>query len=225
MVRIEHVGPDRGYCLFTRMQSLADDNRAAITTHFRAAGDGQVTEVAELNLHPAHQVRGRLVFSDNPNLTSDICIVLRRAGVPDSQEIHPDEDRTFVFQAVPSESVVLSFHTTGLNRVHGYRLSDQNLSLDERRPPALSGRVDEDLELSVLFESGVAPGSPLRPAVEGRTAAELAALKQAAMVQRQGAQRIVQFNPTDVVTEHQRVLEESPLRGISAEAKTRSGQR
>ena len=223
--KIEHVAPGRDYCLFTKMKSLAADNLAAIKTHFRSAGDGQVTEVAELSLHPAHQVRGRLIFSDNPNLTSDICIVLRRASVPDSQEIHPDEDRTFVFQAVPSESVVVSFHTTGLNRVHGYRLSVHNLSLDERRPTALCGRVDEDLELSVLFEPGVAPASPLRPAVEGRTAAELAALKQAAMVQRQGAQRIVRFN-LDPLTERQRVLEESPLRGTSAEvlAKMRSGQ-
>jgi hypothetical protein len=68
--KIEHVAANRDYCLFTKMQSLAAENLAAIKTHFRTAGDGQVTEVAELNLHPAHQVRGQLVFSDDPDLTS-----------------------------------------------------------------------------------------------------------------------------------------------------------
>jgi hypothetical protein len=109
---------------------------------------------------------------------------------------------------------VLSFHTTGLNRVHGYRLSSQNLSLDEGRLTALCGRVDEDVELSVLFEPGASPASPLQPSVDRRKAAELVAIRQAAMNRRQRVGGIVRINPIDPLTERQRVLEEAPLRGV-----------
>jgi hypothetical protein len=127
---IEHVGPNRDYCLYTKMASVARQNLAAIKRDFRSGRDGQMTEVAEVNLHPAHRVRARLVFSDEPDHTPDVCVVLSRASIPDSQDVDPDKDGTFVFEGVPSESIVLSLHTFGLRWVHGYRLSPQHDSLD-----------------------------------------------------------------------------------------------
>ena len=225
--RIEHVAPNRDFWLFTKMESLAAENLAAIKRIVRSSPEGQMTPVAELNLHPVHRVRGRLIFSDNPNFVSEICVVLSRVGIPDSQEVHPEEDHTFVIEGVPSESVVLSFHTIGMRAVHGYRLSRQHYNLDELRPTALCGRVDDDLNLSVLFEPGVSPSPQPRSSIAARNAANIAAAKRAIVVQqRVGAQVIVQRVQVDPLLERQRLLETERLRGIPADvlSKLHDGQ-
>jgi hypothetical protein len=171
---IQSVFPERDFYLFTRMNSLRGENLAAIKQMVRSWGDGQTTEIAELNLHPSHRVRGRLVFSDGTPVPPDIRVALSRAGIFDSQETVADRDGRFLFEGVPSESVVLSFHSPGKNFVPGYRLSPQHFNLDYLRRTALCGRVDDDLDLVVLFEPGetspaddgprpFAAGTPVRP--------------------------------------------------------------
>jgi hypothetical protein len=214
---IEHVAASRDFWLFTKMESLAAQNLAAIKRSFRSSPEGQMTPVAELSLHPVHRVSGRLIFSDNPYFISEIRVVLSRVGLPDSQVLHPDEDHTFVFEGVPSESVVLSFHTIGMRSVHGYRLSPKHYNLDPLRPTALCGRVDDDLNLSVLFEKGVSPTPQPRSSITTR-AANVAAAKQAIMIQqRNGARVIVQGVQVDPLLERQRLLETERLRGIPAD--------
>jgi hypothetical protein len=223
---IEHVGPNRDFCLFTKMASVARQNLAAIKKDFRSGRDGQMTEVAEVNLHPAHRVCVRLVFSDEPEHTPDICVVLSRAGIPDSQEVDADEDGTFVFAGVPSESIVLAFQTVGLRWVHGYRLSPQHYSLDYLRRTALCGRVDEDLDLNVLLEPGPSPRAPYATTKTARKAANVAAAQRRMIIQQpNGARVIVQGPEANPLVERQRQLENEPLRGISAEVLSELHQR
>ena len=116
---------------------------------------GQTLQVGELNLHPGHRVHGRVFFSD-AHRPDGVLAVLERSGGEDVQERPLDADGAFAFEGVPSESVVLWFRTAEANLVPGYRLSPQSYSLDYLMRAALCGRVDDDLQLAVLFEPGAA---------------------------------------------------------------------
>jgi hypothetical protein len=197
---ISDVYPDRDFYLFTRMTSVGAENLAAIRQRFRSWRDGQTTEVAELNLYPAHRVRGQLVFSDGKPAPRDIRVVLSRAEVFDSQETVADREGRFLFEGVPSESVVLSFHSPDLTFVRGYRLSPQHFNLDYLRRTALCGRVDDDIDLVVLFEPGEAPANGIpQPFAAG-----------------------ARFRPEDPLFVKQKRLEAEPLRGISTDVHARA---
>jgi hypothetical protein len=60
----------------------------------------------------------------------------------------------FGFGGVPSESVVLSFKVPRVGAIPGYQISRQCYSLDYYWRSALCGRVDDDVEIAVLFEPG-----------------------------------------------------------------------
>ncbi len=152
-----HVYPSKAFVLFTKMESLAELNVAAIRREIHSPGDGSRTELAELNLHPAHRVRGRLVFSDFPEKRPDVRVVLTRIGLPDSQAAKADAEGNFSFDAVPSESVSLSFGDADLSVLVGYRLSSNQPSIDPVQRTTLRGRVDEDVELAVILEPGKSP--------------------------------------------------------------------
>ena len=108
---IEHVEPGRIYCLFLPMQSLAERELGAIAQEVRTGADGETVEAGELNLHPAHQVSGQVVFAGgNPLRLSSISVALERPLAHDVQEVHLDDQGYFKFSGVPSESVILSFH-------------------------------------------------------------------------------------------------------------------
>jgi hypothetical protein len=223
---IENVAPKRECLLFTRMASLAARNLAAVTQEFRSADDGQITEVAELNLHPAHRVRVHVLIADDPQQALAVRVTLSRDGIPDAQEADSGEDGIAVLSGVPSESVALSFHSPAGGELNGYRLSPQNQSLDRLWFTSLRGRVDEDRNLVVLLER-----APLaRAAIDCTTSSELD--QQGArlvvpppaqgMRQQPNKRRPPNMNP---LLEDERLLERRPLRGIPNEALSdRAGQ-
>jgi hypothetical protein len=162
---IEHVEPHRVYCLFVPMQSLAERGLSAISQEVHTPGDGQTVVTGELNLHPAHEVSGRVEFSGGfPLRVTSISVVLERRAARDLQTARLDAGGRFTFRGVPTESVVLSFHEANASSVTGFRLSPWNRSLEPVRRNVLCGRVDEDRELLVMFEPGAAnaytPGEP-----------------------------------------------------------------
>ncbi len=179
------------------MGSPAEQHLASIPRDVTAPGDRQTLEVAELNLHPGHRLRGRVLFADGQR-PADVLAVLERSTAGDEQQQPLDANGTFTFEGVPSESVVLWFRTAGANHVSGYRLSPQHYSLDYLLRAALCGRVDDDLELIVLMEPGAAtayvPG-------EFRRRRRLA--------------------PTDGRLADQQRIESDPLRGVPPELVTR----
>ncbi len=165
--------------LFTRMGSPASENLAAITRDIQAPGDLQTLDIGELNLHPAHRVRGRVVFADSsldiPNsvrvgprflplpprlavkrnaVPPGIQAVVERPALLDFQKTSVDERGEFAFEGVPSESIVLSFQVPRGGAVPGYQISPQCYSLDYYWRSALCGRVDDDVEIIVLFAPG-----------------------------------------------------------------------
>ncbi len=234
---IDHVHPVRDHQLFVPMDSVADDNLAAIVQSFRTGYEGQLTEVAELNLHPAGTVRGKVVMSKGEN-PHGLSAVIGRIAVSggDSQSTPIGKDGTFVFYGVPKESVML-WVTEGGTASLAYRPSSKNHSLDPVQRDHLCGRVDEDLALTVLLDTITAPERTLR-ASEVRTiqAQAMAQAQRAqAIAQAQQAQAIAQaqrarlamrvnggavlranpYAPSDERTARQKQLLEEPLRGIS----------
>ncbi len=190
----EHVYPDRECQVFVPMAAVAKHNLFAHRQHIHSGRSGATTEAAELNLHPAHRLTGQIVTSDNRPLPPGAIVVLERTRVRDLQRSAIDGTGGFSFDAVPSESVVLSFHTSGNQAVPGYRLSRKNYSI---HPTAatLCGWVDDDRQLLVLFEPGSGPryaagAMNAWPGAAGVVVRGNVAIVQQVVVQRNG-QRVV----------------------------------
>jgi hypothetical protein len=153
--RFEHVCPDTDLRICTSTRSLAEQNLAGIPREVHAPADGQEIEIGDLNLHPAHRLHGRLVTSHGEAAPADTLAVIERRGTSaDWQEVEVDEQGRFEFSAVPSDAVVLSFHTARELFIRGHCLSPKNYSVDYAGQCTLCGRVDDDLELRVLLEPG-----------------------------------------------------------------------
>jgi hypothetical protein len=238
----ERVAANREFWLFARMAPLAAQNRAAVRLNFRSGREGGMTEVAELNLHPAHTLRGRVVFRDRPDQLPAVNVRVTRVGLADSQQAAMADDGSFAFAGIPSEPVVLSFGNGETNPVRGYRLSPANLSVDSKRA-ALRGRVDEDLDVSVLFE----PGEGTPPDAMSYVDVQQALIEQQRMVaaQRQAflaqQQRLAMARPQVLIQNQNGVvvqqvapaprvlirdviwrLDRLPLRGMSGDANHQS---
>ncbi len=151
--RFDDVLPGGEFRLYTRMASPAALGQASIPRDVTAPGIRETLEVGELNLHPGHRVRGRVLLADGRR-PEGVLAVLERSTADDAQQQPVDDDGAFAFEGVPSESVVLWFRAAKANYVFGYRLSHQNASLDWLVRAALCGRVDDDLEIAVLLEPG-----------------------------------------------------------------------
>lgn len=201
---IRDVSPGTYFQLLTCMDSLAADNLAAIKREVRSPPAGATLDVGELNLHPANRVRGRVVFPGDQRPAGVVLAVIERPGTWDCQETPLDEQGNFSFEGVPSESVVLSFHTEGLNVISGYKLSAYNLSLDHAQQHVLCGRVDDDLDLLVPVVPGIA--RPYDPRGNGFLSAQMPGNALAA-------------------AHTQRRLETEPLRGVSREDASRFEQK
>jgi 5-hydroxyisourate hydrolase-like protein (transthyretin family) len=188
---IASVHPEADFYLFTRMHSPGAGNQIAISREIRSPADRQSLDVGELNLHGAHRLRGRVVF-DGPPPPGDVLVVAERARVADWQEQPLDAEGHFEFDGLPSESIVLSFHSRGSNLVLGYHLAPQCYSVDYHQRCTLCGRVDENTDVLVLLEPG--PSHEYRPG--------------------QSRQLAIQVLPGDMRWIEQRRIESQPLRGV-----------
>ncbi len=153
--KFENVAADSELCICTQMQSLAEKNLAAIPQEVRVPANGGELETGDFNLHPAHCVRGRLLTSDGGPLPRGTRASIERRNLSaDWQEVGVDDAGNFEFWGVPSETMVLSFHSPGTHLIQGYCLSMKNRSVDHVQQVVLCGRVDEDLDLRVLLRPG-----------------------------------------------------------------------
>ncbi len=205
---MDHVHSERDHQLFVSMDSVAANNLAAVVQSFRAGHEGQVTEVAELNLHPAYTVRGKIVFSDGRS-PRNLSVVIARTVVGDSQAMLVGEDGTFLFENIPREPVMLWF-TEGGAVSRAYRPSPKNYSLDPVQRDHLCGRVDEDLDLTVLLDPITAPERTLTQARATAQAARIAVPVNGRLVVQEKS-----YAPSDEKTARRMQLQSEPLRGIS----------
>jgi hypothetical protein len=145
------------YFVFTPMAPLAAANLSAVGREVRTGNPGSAVELGEISMHPAHRVHGVLSFKGAPSKRPQVRAVLGRWTMPDAQEVIVSETGEFTFQGVPSEPIALTFHENGRTMIEGYRLATQNVSLDYLSLQELHGRVDDDLDLTVLLEPGTVP--------------------------------------------------------------------
>jgi hypothetical protein len=146
-----NVHPEMAFRLYTRMHSLAARNLAAIDREVYSPADGGAIEIGEVNLHPAHTLRGRLIVQDLKQPISGAAVVLERVDTLDSQIVPVDADGRFEVRGLPSGAVALGLEARGL------RLSPHNPGRDPTNPISLAGRVREDLSIAVLVEPKEAP--------------------------------------------------------------------
>jgi hypothetical protein len=214
---------EREYVVFTRMESLADRHLASIRQYGRTPRDGGTADAAELNLHPAHEIRGRVVFSDAPNRIPAYSVALERIGLHDAQLVEVEADNTFVLRGVPSESVALTFRTEGFGGMLGYRFSQRNKSLDPREPTRLCGRVDEDVDLIVVLEPGDLPSAPSQReagpvVIQQNGVQQVIRLRQNQIPQFQNQIQLLRRRGQNIQIVGQRnTLIDLPLQGVSAE--------
>ena len=190
------VQPDADFHLYTQMNGPA--GLAAISREVVSPGEGRTADVGELNLHPTHRLRGQVVLSDGKAIPNGVRVTLERAHAADVQETEVDELGRFELRGIPSETVALSFHMGAAGNMPGYRLSPQCYSLDYRWRATLCGRIDDDLDVLVLFDPSEGP--EYRPGQLRR------------VVSAQGDSRGLQ----------QRRVESEPLRGVPTELVSRN---
>ncbi len=107
-----HVYPLREFRLFTRMSEQGEVSGVAIPQTVLSGGTGKTLEVGELNLHPTHRVRGRVMLAGSGRHLPRMVVRLERLAAPDTREVEVDEKNSFSFEGVPAESVSLEFART-----------------------------------------------------------------------------------------------------------------
>jgi hypothetical protein len=148
---LEHVPPDAPCWVFTAMEPLAEKNEAAIVRQLIAPADQRSFELGELNLHPAHTIRGRVAALDAA-LPEKLRVRIERPQVDDTLDAPVAPDGTFVLSGVPAEMVSLSFRIEGRPSLSGLVIAGPTLGRVGSQN--LIGRVDEDVQLYVLLERG-----------------------------------------------------------------------
>lgn len=145
---LEHLGPNVEYVIYGKMQSLGEIGYIPIQ-RVRTDGEQQVSELTEVEVQPALTVEGRVRLADEKPIPSGTVMYLGRDDAWDSQTLKLEKDGKFKFTGVPNEVMNLSV------RVKGYRMSNENVSLDTLNPFRLMGLVDSDVtDLDVLLEPG-----------------------------------------------------------------------
>jgi len=142
-----NVPPQREFVLFAKMDSL--QGRGVLPSRTFTTGKTSSTiELGTLEIKPAHRLGGRIVLSDGNQIPPDTRLLLARERASDTAQATLDDDGRFEFQAVPAEPVSLNL------RVHGYKLSHKNPSLDWLNG-CIVGTVDRDIDnLVILLEPG-----------------------------------------------------------------------
>jgi hypothetical protein len=148
---LEHVPPGVPCAVYTAMQPLAATNEAAIVRTLTSPRDEESLELGELNLHPAHTIRGR-VASLAGDLPPNLHVRIDRHRLRDRQDVPVDVDGRFTFSGVPAEIVSLTVHAEKRENVPGLVLATGLPGRWQRI--SLYGRVDEDVEIDVLLERG-----------------------------------------------------------------------
>lgn len=150
--RFFDMPPGQDMFIYGQMQSFPERRGLAMKT-VTLGDDGSTLDVGDLAVTATRRVAGRLVFSDGSPVPPGTRLGLSREDAWDLVEVIVAADGSFVFPAVPEESVTLSA------RVKGYRFSDHNPSRDWRHF-GIGGRVDRDIDdLTLVMEPGDRPSS------------------------------------------------------------------
>jgi beta-lactamase regulating signal transducer with metallopeptidase domain/uncharacterized GH25 family protein len=143
-----NLPPDVDYFIYGAMDSLKAQGAIPIQK-FHSGKDGEVTDVGDLVVSPAHRLAGRVELADGAAIPAQTRLLVSREDAWDSRQIILPPDGRFDIGGVPTGTVTLSLRLTG------YRVSAKNASLDTLNPFQLVGRVDGDItNLVFLLEKG-----------------------------------------------------------------------
>ena len=84
------------------MESLAPQGLAAELVECETKDDGQVVNVGDILVKPAHTLRGKVVLSDGKPIPPDMHINLSADRVIDSQSVMLDQEGRFEFKGLAS---------------------------------------------------------------------------------------------------------------------------
>lgn len=145
-----NLPPDTDYYIYGIMSTMKDYGAIPIQK-FRAGKDGELTDIGDLTVGPAHRLRGRVVLSDGQPLPAKTRLYLGRSEAWDSMQLILGKDGEFETTGLPEETISL------VVGVKGYHISSQIKSLD-RMNFEMVGRMDRDItNLVYLLDKGPEP--------------------------------------------------------------------
>ena len=140
--------PDVDYYIYGGMDSFKKLGAIPLKT-IHAGKDGDVTDIGNLVVAPAHRLAGRVVLADGAMIPARTRLLVSRENAWDNVQVMLPPDGKFDVAGVPAEIIGLSL------RLPGYRVSGKNASLDRLNPFQLIGRVTGDVtNLIFLLEKG-----------------------------------------------------------------------
>ena len=155
-----NLPPDVDYYVYGDLESFKQMGAIPLQT-VHAAKDGELTDIGNLVVGPAHRLSGRVLLADGASIPAKTRLLVSRENAWDSVQVILPPDGRFDLVGVPAETIGLTL------RLPGYRVSARNLSLDRMNPYQLIGRVDGDVtNLVFLLEKG----ADLAPAYDSMVA-------------------------------------------------------
>ena len=140
--------PDVEYYIYGGMDSFKKLGAIPLKT-IHAGKDGEVTDIGNLVVAPAHRLTGRVMLADGAMIPAKTRLLVSRENAWDNVQVMLPPDGKFDVAGVPAETIGLSL------RLPGYRVSGKNASLDRLNPFQLIGRVTGDVtNLIFLMEKG-----------------------------------------------------------------------
>ncbi len=140
--------PDVDYYIYGGMDSFKKLGAIPLKT-IHAGKDGEVTDIGDLVVGPAHRLAGRVVLADGAEIPAKTRLLVSRENAWDNVQVTLPPDGHFDVSGVPAETIGLSV------RLPGYRVSAKNASLDRMNPFQLIGRMNGDVtNLVFLMEKG-----------------------------------------------------------------------
>jgi hypothetical protein len=116
----------------------------------------ETLDLGDIAVAPGHRLKGRVVFSDGRPLPAGLRAQMYRSRLVDVAMTPVLDDGTFEFHSLPDEVLKLAIDAPpakkGAPAAVDFHLSKKNRSL--RHFFELMGRVDADLEITVLLEPG-----------------------------------------------------------------------
>ena len=132
---ITNVPARRIWYLYGKMESLAPEGIAADVVECETKDDGQVVNVGDIQVKPAHTLRGKIVLSDGKPIPPDMRINLFADRASDSQSVVIDREGRFEFKGLATGVYDLA------PSVRNYKAGDE-LTLEEL--------VDRDIDNLVV---------------------------------------------------------------------------
>jgi hypothetical protein len=143
-----NVAPGQTYLVFGKMNSL--HALGAVPAESLAVGaDGTVANLGDLNVQPAHHLRGRVVLSDGAPVPPGTRALLATHDGSDAMVEQLDPEGRFDAEGVPTDSIEV------YALVRGYRVAPSNPGFELHNASSVMVLVDKDVD---GFELRLEPG-------------------------------------------------------------------